>query len=163
MDSSAIVKIYVNEAGSAWVKSLCTASSNIISIIRITMVEVASALARKHRAGEITEHERNRALAWFLYDCRNQYQVVEVDSQVVNIAIQLTQRYSLRGYDAVQLATAIRINRALVANHLSPLVFVSADGQLCSVAVMEGLITQVSSDKLPKSLRLRKFGCYLTF
>ena len=142
MDSSAIVKNYMNEVGSTWVKSLCTSPSNIISLIRITMVEVSSAFARKHRAGEITEHERDRSLAWFLYDCRNQYQIAEVDYQVVNIAIQLTQRYSLRGYDAVQLATAIHINRALVANHLSPLIFVSADRQLCSAAVIEGLITE---------------------
>jgi hypothetical protein len=61
---------------------------------------------------------------------------------MVNVAIQLTRRYPLRGYDAVQLAAAVRINRDLVSNHLPPLVFVSADNQLCSTAAMEGLITE---------------------
>lgn len=142
MDSSAVVKNYVNEVGSAWVKSLYIPPSNIMSVIRITMVEVSSALARKYRLGEITEAERNRALVWFLYDCRNRYQIVEVGYQMVNVAIQLTRRYPLRGYDAVQLAAAVRINRDLVSNHLPPLVFVSADNQLCSTAAMEGLITE---------------------
>ena len=140
MDSSAIAKRYVKEVGSIWVRSLCIpGAGNIIGIIRITVVEVASAIARKYRGGTITEHERNRALAMFLADCRRQYRIWEVEPALIALAVQLTQRHPLRGYDAVQLAAAILINRSLLANQLSPLIFVSADNRLCTAAAAEGL------------------------
>lgn len=140
MDSSAIAKRYVKEAGSDWIKSLCDpAAGNIIGLIRLTLVEVASALARKHREGTITWQERDRSLAMFLHDCGSLYQILEIDHVVVDEAVQFTQRYPLRGYDAVQLAAAVIMNRRLLTNRLPALIFVSADDRVCTAAAAEGL------------------------
>jgi predicted nucleic acid-binding protein len=45
----------------------------------------------------------------------------------------------LRGYDAVQLATALETNRKRLSDGLSALVFVSADAELNNAAQAEGL------------------------
>ena len=55
-------------------------------------------------------------------------------------AAQLTQRHPLKAYDAVQLAVALRQNRALALVERS-LIFVSGDKTLLSAAQAEGLAT----------------------
>jgi len=143
MDSSAVAKRYVMETGSDWVRSLCAPTAgNIIGIARITFAEVASVLARKHREGTITQQERDHSLMMFLYDCSEQYQILEIDRVVVDKAVQLTQRHPLRGYDAVQLAAAAIVNQGLVANGLPSPVFVSSDDKLCTAAASEGLVVE---------------------
>lgn len=51
----------------------------------------------------------------------------------------LADKYELRGYDAVQLASALEVNRLRIADGLSPIVFISADNNLNSAATTEGL------------------------
>jgi predicted nucleic acid-binding protein len=54
VDSSALVKRYVNETGSAWLSGLvASAAGNDIYIARITTVEVIAALTRRARGGTI--------------------------------------------------------------------------------------------------------------
>ncbi len=55
-DSSAAVKRYVSEKGTAWVVSLFKPSAqNIIYLAQITGVEVVSAISRRQRAGNLTQ------------------------------------------------------------------------------------------------------------
>jgi len=54
-------------------------------------------------------------------------------------ASRLAETLALRGYDAVQLAAAIAANNERVLNGLSPLIMVSADGELNDAARAEGL------------------------
>ena len=63
LDASAIVKRYSPETGSAWVRSLIDPlSGHILALSKITLAEVAAALAVKHRAlGGITRQERDNA------------------------------------------------------------------------------------------------------
>lgn len=140
VDSSAIVKRYVCETGSEWIKSLSHPDSrNQISLVTITKVEVASAFSRRCREGTVTEKERDRWLNTFLFDCSNQYRLIEVNTIMIDLAIELTKRYALRAYDVVQLSAALIINRALLARGLASLTFVSADDRLCSAGLAEGL------------------------
>ncbi|MGI8668756.1 MAG: type II toxin-antitoxin system VapC family toxin [Aridibacter sp.] len=63
-DSSAIVKRYVNEVGSNFVDNLAdTKNGNIILLARITRVEVAAALARRHKGKSISAKDLQTALA----------------------------------------------------------------------------------------------------
>jgi hypothetical protein len=52
--------------------------------------------------------------------------------------MHLAQRYALRGYDAVQLASALELS-ALARSVQATMIFVSADDELNAAAVMEGL------------------------
>jgi predicted nucleic acid-binding protein len=60
---------------------------------------------------------------------------------VVERACQLLERYALRAYDAIQLASALIANQALVAAGLGMATFLSADQRLLQAAAAEGLNT----------------------
>jgi len=52
----------------------------------------------------------------------------------------------LRGYDAVQLATALAANRKRLNDGLGALIFVSADDELNTAAKAEGLSVENPND-----------------
>ncbi len=150
-DSSAMVKHYITECGSEWVSSLIEAEmdeklQNLIAIAEIGEVEVAAALAKRRRMNEISVTQQRIGIATFLRHCAQRYHVVKTDSTIIKLAIDLTQRHPLRGYDAVHLATAIVLNRALVASKLPLLTFISADNVLCKAAKGEGLLMENPND-----------------
>ena len=62
-DASGLVKRYVDEVGSDWVRAIVApASANIVSIADITRAEVTSALARRAREGVIITATRGAAV-----------------------------------------------------------------------------------------------------
>ena len=60
--------------------------------------------------------------------------------------MSLAETHALRGYDAVQLAAALAVNALCVENDLPPLIFVSADGELNTVAAGMGLAIDNPND-----------------
>lgn len=142
-DSSGIVKRYAEEIGTGWIEALCDVQSgNTIAIAQIGVVEVAAALARKRRDSSISEDEYEGAMRDFIRDAQQQYQVVTTGQEMINLAVELTRRQTLRGYDAVQLASAMILNRTLLTRELPALVFVSADDNLLTAAGNEGLFIE---------------------
>lgn len=112
LDSSALVKRYVTETGSAWIKALTDPEKrNPLIIARIT------------------------------YDLDMQYQVAELDRTLTEAAGELVTRHPLRAYDAVKLASALRVQSELVRAKSPALTFLSADGRLVAIAQAEGLLT----------------------
>jgi uncharacterized protein len=114
---------------------------NEIFIVRISAVEVVSALVRRIRGGSIDAADGVAAIAQFKADLQNEYQVVETTEVLVDRAMSLAEMHALRGYDSVQLAAACELHAVLTANGLPPLTFVSADIALNAAAVAEGLVT----------------------
>jgi len=51
LDTSAILKEYVNESGSAWVQKTMALSLAVITTTQLTLAEVTSALNRRVREG----------------------------------------------------------------------------------------------------------------
>ncbi|MBI3823949.1 MAG: type II toxin-antitoxin system VapC family toxin [Planctomycetes bacterium] len=140
MDSSAIVKRYASEIGSAWIMGITDpAAGNEIWVVRITAVEVVSALARRVRGGSIDPVDGDVAIALFKNDLQDEYQIIEVTEALVDRAMALAEKHVLRGYDAVQLAAAFELNAILTASGLVALTFVAADAALNAAAVAEGL------------------------
>lgn len=143
LDASALVKRYTVEPGSVWTLSITDpAAGHTILLAEITLAEVAAALAAKQRAPHgISIEERDRALSRFLQDCDEYFLLLQVDRSVIDVAVDLTQQYRLRGYDAVQLATALVANRDLAQQEHPPLIFVASDEDLLTAAQAEGLPT----------------------
>ncbi len=141
LDASAVVKRYADEPGSTWIRHLTDAQAqHTILLAEITLAEVAAALAAKHRApGGLTQAQRDRVLSRFLQDGAEHFLLLPVDRPVIDRAVELTQRHRLRGYDAVQLATALVTGETLQAHNLLAPVFVAADGDLLAAATAEGL------------------------
>ncbi len=142
LDTSAVVKRYLPERGTVWVRGVSDpASGNTITLGEVTLVEVAAALAARHRApGGISRRARDNTLALFLQHFANEYEVTAISRPILDRAVELTQRHRLRGYDAVQLATALAANDALVAAGLPGPIFVAADADLVAAARVEGLV-----------------------
>jgi hypothetical protein len=142
-DSSAVVKRYAPERGSAWVKSIVQPTAgNSVYLAQIGIVEIAAALSRKVRTNELRREDYEAVLGLFLTDVRNaEFILIPVSDQIIELAVDLTGRHPLRGYDAVHLATAVILNRALHEAGVSPLTFVAADTRLCEAAGREGLLS----------------------
>jgi len=141
LDASAVVKRYADEAGSTWIRQLTgPQAQNTILLAEITLAEVAAALAAKHRAPKgITLEQRDRVLSRFLQDCEDHFALLSVDRSVIDRAVELAQRHRLRGYDAVQLATALEASAIMQSQALPALTFVAADSDLLTAAVAERL------------------------
>lgn len=138
LDSSALTKRYLTESGSAWVSTLADlASANTLVVAEITRVEVAAALATRHRAGAITQAERDLLVTLLLHHFDAEYRILAITPALTASAVALTQAHRLRGYDAVQLAAALA-----AAAVLPGLVFVAADDDLLAAARAEGLAVE---------------------
>ena len=140
-DSSALVKRYVREIGSAWVTGLFDlALNNEVFVAAITSVEIVAAITRRARGGTITAADAASTCNLFRTDWLLDYQVVEVHDVLLQQAMALAEAYGLRGYDVVQLAAGCQVNHLCVGSGLAPVVFVSADSELNAAAVQEGLV-----------------------
>jgi predicted nucleic acid-binding protein len=138
-DSSALVKRYLTEIGSAWVGAQTDpAAGNTILVAEITRVEVAAALAARHRAtGGITSAERDRLFKLLAKHVAAEYRAIPISVAVADRAMQLTQQHRLRGYDAIQLAAGLAAAAVLPA-----LTLVGADDDLLAAARAEGLAAE---------------------
>ncbi len=65
--------------------------------------------------------------------------IVSIDESTIRLALVLSEKHALRGYDAIQLATALEANQKRLQRGLSPLIIVSADSELNTAAQAEGL------------------------
>jgi predicted nucleic acid-binding protein len=142
-DSSAIVKCYVQEQGSAWMVALLDAAAmHHLYLARITGVEVIAAVRRRARLGDIAAPDVAAALAQFRQDFAGLYRVIEITPALVTRAMSLAETYALRGYDAVQLAAAVEIHSRGESLGLPVLTLVSADEDLNVAAAAEGLAVE---------------------
>lgn len=142
LDSSAVVKRYFPEVGSTWIQELTApAVGHTIVTSEISLVEVAAAISARRRAPHgITQQERDQAIALVLRHGHTEYQLAPVNRLVIQRAIELTTRHRLRGYDAVQLATALLLETSYTAANLPRLTFLAADIDLLDAAQAEGLV-----------------------
>jgi predicted nucleic acid-binding protein len=138
-DTSAAVKHYRAELGTARVDNLLASAGARNFLSTLGAVEVHSVFARLVRVGQITAADFHLARGRFLADIASGlWQVVQVTGADFQRAQQLLVGYGLarglRTLDAVQLAVALELHAA------SPLDdFVCADANLCQVAAAEGL------------------------
>ena len=149
LDASALVKRYTDEAGSTWIRQITDpGAQNTVLLAEITLAEVAAAFAAKERApGGIAPQQRDRALSRFLQDCDEHFLLLPVDRSVIGHAVELTQNHRLRGYDAVQLATALLASELLKSQDLSSPVFIASDDTLLDAAEAENLPIENPMDR----------------
>ena len=87
-DSSALVKRYVSESGSAWVTALFDPSAgNEIFVAAIAGVEIVAAVARRVRGGAITASDATSIYNQLRLDWLSDYQIVEVNDLLLQQAM----------------------------------------------------------------------------
>ena len=140
VDTSALVKRYVDETGSGWLRTILGAEpSPSVIIVHLAIVEMTSALPRRLREGVLTPAEYAQLQNAFRSDCLDEYEIAIAVGNIIDQANRLLEAYPLRAYDAVHLATAIAANQRLVDNDLAPLTFLSSDDRLNDAASAQGL------------------------
>jgi uncharacterized protein len=133
LDASALVKRYVQEEGSAVVRQLLGRG---LAVSGLSSVEIPAAVWRRARDGDL-EPGRAAEISRQLEADLPEMIVVEVRRNVLTLAAELVERRTLRAYDAVQLACALRLKkRAGLA-----ITMVGADRLLLRTASAEGLKT----------------------
>jgi len=106
-DSSALVKAYIAETGTNWVRTIIDDEQHQIYISQLTELEVVAALTRRFRIGDLTLQERDQAARDVRQDCAS-YLGVDVTDEIIESSIDLALRHNLRAYDAAQLASALK-------------------------------------------------------
>ena len=140
LDSSGLVKRYIREKGSRWILDLVRPSANnSIYVARIAGVEVVSALARRRKGNLLSSADTAKAISRFEKHFTRRYEKVNITPDLITSAMKLADKYSLRGYDTVQLAAALEVEAEIKAVGASGLIFVSADNELNTAAQAEGL------------------------
>jgi predicted nucleic acid-binding protein len=143
LDTSALVKRYIPETGTDWILLITDpATENFLAISQITWVEVLSAMSRRYREESLSLERFDLTLQDFQDDFDTQYRVIEINQGLIELAGQLVIQYPLRAYDAVQLASALRLQSLFSQMTNIQLVFVSADDRLLHIAQSEGLVTE---------------------
>nr|BAL54295.1 hypothetical conserved protein [uncultured prokaryote] len=140
LDSSALVKRYLQETGTGRITALTSPrSGQEIFIALVTGAEVVAAVVRQARAGRLSTGDATAIVRAFRNHFEAQYRVVLTVPAIVQQAMELAERHGLRGYDAIQLASALAVQQELTLYGAEPLVFVCADDELNKAAQAEGL------------------------
>jgi predicted nucleic acid-binding protein len=137
-DTSALVKRYISEKGSPWMRAEMVRHDVLVS--QLTPIEMAAALSKRLREGSISRfvyYQARRRMLTHLAEAN--YAVLELSQRVVNEALRLTFSQAVRAYDAVQLGTALV---AMAGGDRSRHVFVTADEKLEALAIAQGLKTE---------------------
>ncbi len=108
-DTSALVKLYVQELGSEKVAGLC-ADAQAVAVARIAWVEAHSAFARRGREVSVDAPVMELAKS-ALKDDWSAFVIVEVTQTLIELAGEYAEIFALRAYDSVQLASASEVAR----------------------------------------------------
>lgn len=133
LDTSALVKIYVDEDGSAGCRR-AVAEADLIATSALAYVEARAAFARRRHEGGLPSRSYRRVIADLDEDWPS-YAVVDVTGSVIREGARLAERHRLRAYDAVHLASATVLRDA----GREPVVFASWDTVLGRAARRERL------------------------
>jgi predicted nucleic acid-binding protein len=109
LDTSSLVKLYVAEAGSEEVRAHVHRAT-IVATSTIAYPETRAALARRRRERALRPAGFAAAKRKFEEDWPK-YVAVQVTETLCRDAGNLAERYALRGYDSVHLASFLEIAR----------------------------------------------------
>lgn len=104
LDTSALVKRYINEIGSDAVRKTAI-SADLVAISVIGKVEMHSALSRSLQYG-VAEEMVSLATNAFKEDYKGLI-FLNLHNEIVNMACETASMFKLRGFDAIHLATAL--------------------------------------------------------
>ncbi len=133
LDTSAVVKLYATEPGSAETEELVSAAGRVTSSL-IAYAETRAALARKYRMRQMNQKEFAARKDEFELHWAGFFKL-PVDAQLVKVAGELAEKFSLRAYDSIHLASADRLYREI----RSPIWFACFDSALNAAAAKLGL------------------------
>lgn len=107
LDTSALIKLYVEEAGADRVEGLVE-RAEIVATSVVAYAEARAALARRHRENDFTASEYQGIVSELDASWQG-YERLGVTEGLAREAGELAEEHALRGFDAVHLASALRL------------------------------------------------------
>ena len=109
LDTSSLVKLFVDEAGSDGVRDLVVRAT-VVATSTVAYAETRAALARLRRDDDLTSAKlatakRHFEAQWLAF------LALDVTAAVTREAGEFAERYALRGFDALHLASFAEIAR----------------------------------------------------
>jgi len=119
------------------------APAHEIYVSRITEVEATAAIVRRRKGGGLSASDAALAIGQLRADFLTRFRILDVAAIVAAQACAIAETHALRGYDSVQLASAVHIYNRLLALGANPsrihFTFISSDNELNSAAQLDGL------------------------
>ena len=138
-DSSSIVKWFFDEQYSELTRSMKDETDIAFTSI-LSYPEVLSAFNRARREGRCKKSDMEIIRIEF-QRIWNDFQWIKVNEKLINSTMELIFKHSLRGYDAVHLASALILKKE---SEISDLYFSCFDRTLNRAAKKEGLLIHKS-------------------
>jgi predicted nucleic acid-binding protein len=134
LETSNLVKLYVRESDSTEVARLVS-EAEVVATSIVAYPEARAAFARKFREKGIVEEDYLR-IKKDLDDDWEKYFIINLTDAIARSSGDLAEKCGLRGFDAIHLASALELNKALP----HPVHFSSSDARLRESAKSEGLL-----------------------
>ncbi len=133
LDTSSLVKLYVEEDESSKVDALVR-SSEVTATSLVAYAEARAAFARRFREKAFTPDEHERIKEFFDKDWSS-YLILSVSGDMIRLAGNLAEKHALRGFDSIHLASALTLRQELSA----PILFSCFDDNLQKASERENL------------------------
>ena len=130
LDTSAMAKRYVQEQGSEELDDLFFSFATEVFISTLAFAEFAASLGKKLQRSEISKESAAKAMRELEKDWSDLFTKIPLAETVAESAASLAIQYSLKGADAVHLASALEVSSDL---------FVASDNALINVAEKMGI------------------------
>jgi predicted nucleic acid-binding protein len=134
LDTSSLVKLYVEEIDSEKIKKFSHEAA-VVSTSKIAYAEARAAFARKRKEAEFSFKVLRKIVEDFNRDWES-YFVIEITDGLIRSAGDVAEKYLLRGFDSIHLASAIHLKNKIS----SDVHFSSYDTRLNQSAEKEGMI-----------------------
>ncbi len=134
LDTSSLVKLYVEEEASAVVEGL-VGSAEATGTSVIAYAEARAAFARRFRENAFSSKDYKWLRSRFESDWKN-FLSIHVTREIVRMAGDLAEKHGLRGFDAVHLASALTLREKLD----SPVTFSCYDRRLQNASQSEKFV-----------------------
>lgn len=141
LDTSALVKRYFYEPYSDDVISRWKSATQIVTSF-VAYAETMASMYRKKRESALADTLIRKIVDSFHHDWES-FIRVEVNDKLNGYIDRVVEKYPLRGFDAIHLASAIVIHERLSEDF----VFACFDERLTGVAQLEGLETFPPEDE----------------
>lgn len=133
LDTSALVKLYVSEAGTRALRRYAYKCDALATSV-VAYAETRAAFARLLRSGRTKAREHARRLRSLNGDW-DDYVRVELTPDLARDAGDVAEVHALRGFDSIHLASALWLKERAP----SGLVFAAYDGRLLAAAAQAGM------------------------
>lgn len=135
IDTSALFKRYINEAGTDIIDSIFE-SAGLIIISNLTVVEFVSNLKRLVEIEKVIDIDVYDALKFEFFNdiAQARIRVEPVSSLSIITSVDLINKKYVTPIDSIQLATALKLKET--CTNIS---FVCSDKKLCGLAESEGI------------------------